>query len=161
MSHPKFCNISNPLNVAACPAPSASYPITTFSQLLLKSLPCASVKAVPSDATALLIPLWWSETASIYPSTIIIVLGLFFFAKLYANKCLPLLYTISSGEFMYLGLLSSKTLPPKAITLSLASNIGNISLFLNLSINFPSWFLFTRHDASISSSVKPLECSSV
>jgi len=62
---------------------------------------------------------------------------------------------------MYLGLLSSNTLPPKAITLSWVSNIGNINLFLNLSINFPSGFLLTKHEARISSSVKPLDFNSV
>ena len=54
------------------------------------------------------------------------------------NKCLPLLYTMFSGEFIYLGFESSKTLPPKAITLSLTSLIGIINLFLNLSTYVPS-----------------------
>ena len=53
-------------------------------------------------------------------------------------------------------MLSSKTLPPNAITLSLTSLIGNINLFLNLSINPPFFPLATKHDAKISSSVKPL-----
>ena len=67
-------------------------------------------------------------------STIIILLVSCFFATLRPNKFLPLLYTIFSGEFIYLGLLSSKTLPPNAITLSLTSCIGNINLFRKLSM---------------------------
>ena len=58
-----------------------------------------------------------------------------------------------SGEFIYFGLLSSSTLPPNAITLPLTSCIGNMSLFLNLSIYLPSGVLFTKLEASISSSV--------
>ena len=38
-SHPKFLNISRPLMVASCPAPSASYPTITCSLDLRNNLP--------------------------------------------------------------------------------------------------------------------------
>ena len=56
---------------------------------------------------------------------------------------------------MYLGLLSSKTLPPKAITLFLTSCIGNIILLRYLSMYIPFSLLFTKPEAKISSSSNP------
>ena len=49
-------DMSIPLKIAVCPAPSASYPRITCSAFLLSSRPCASVRAVPSDATTFVIP---------------------------------------------------------------------------------------------------------
>jgi len=56
---------------------------------------------------------------------------------------------------MYFGFESSSTLPPNAITFALASQIGNINLFLYLSINCPLSFLFTNPDSNISRSPNP------
>ena len=56
ISTPRFFRMSIPLKIAVCPAPSASYPKITFSAFLLSNLPCASVRAVPSDATTFVIP---------------------------------------------------------------------------------------------------------
>ena len=69
-----------------------------------------------------------------YPSTITILSKFPFLATFSPNKCLPFVYTMVSGEFIYFGNDLSNTLPPKAITFPRISMIGIISLFLNLSI---------------------------
>jgi len=163
MSHPIFCNIFIDLSIAVWPAPSASNPNITCSVLFLSSHPCCSVNAVPSAPTTFVIPLWCNDITSIYPSTINNFLADSFLATFNPNKCLPLLYTTFSGEFIYLGcgnlgsfiFESSNILPPKAITFPLASQIGNISLSLYLSIYVPFAFLLTKPDSNISFSPNP------
>ena len=155
MSHPIFCSISIDLATAVCPAPSASNPSITCSVLFLNNQPCCSVNAVPNAATTFFTPLWCNDMTSIYPSTINSLLLHSVFAIFSPNKCLPLLYTTFSGEFIYFGFESSKTLPPNAITFPLISHIGIISLFLYMSIYCPLSFLMTSPDSNISFSLKP------
>ena len=154
-SSPMFCKTSIALTFAVCPASSESKLNITFSAFFLSKNPCCCVSAVPSAPTTFFTPLWCNDITSMYPSTIRSCFVSYFFATFSPNRFLPLLYTTFSGEFMYFGLLSSNTLPPNAITLPLTSHIGNISLFLYLSMYCPFSFLFTRPDSNISASPKP------
>jgi hypothetical protein len=71
---------------------------------------------------------------SIYPSTKKKLLSLTAsLAILIPYRLYPLLKIILSGELRYLGNELSRTLPPKPIILFFVSNIGKITLFLNLS----------------------------
>ena len=117
---------------------------------------CRSVSDVPSEATALSNPAWWSAMTSIYPSASRKNFSFVFLARCSPYRFSLLLNSSVSGEFRYFGAFSALLMirPPKAMTLPLWSMIGNMTLSQNLSYA-PFSFIVNSPLVASSSSVYP------
>ena len=145
-------------SAARCPAASPSNKYTMRLRAWRDSTRiCWRVSAVPSVATALVMPFSCMAMTSVYPShtTAVPVAVMDAFALSSANSTRPLWNNGVSCVLRYFGSPVPTTRPPKAMHSPASSQMGNITRSKNLSRSRPSRPVSATLAWIISSGLKP------